>query len=360
VLAAAFSPDGTRVVTVSGGRTATVWNVSTGNPVGEPLKHAASVVSAMFSPDGRQVITASEDGTARVWNAASGVPAGTEMNQNARVVSAALDGSGAHLVMLSANYALLWDVEARRQISQRLDHREESGPPVFSTDGHVLITMPLNVAAADLRDVHHGLRVLGQLRHETNPVAAAASRTGLLLTASQDGTVHLWDIGRRVEVSVPLRHQARLRSAAISADGSRILVVEDGEGIAWTWDVLTGSASDAETLANAAEVIGGYFIDGSGELTEMPARIRQERLASLRERSERLTGGGSPAESFVRWLLSDPATRTVSPLSRIAVPDYIRVLLSEGESGRREAHRLFPGHAALAAARGSESGAAGR
>jgi hypothetical protein len=141
----------------------------------------------------------------------------------------------------------------------------------------------------------------------------------------------------------------------ITGDGSRILTVEGAEGTAWIWDVLTGTAADADVLAEAAEVVGGYFIDTGGELTEMPVAERQDRLAELRTRAGRATGGRSSVESFVNWLLSDPGARTVSPLSRIAVPGYISRLLSEGESGRREAQRLFPGHPAHAKTRGPGS-----
>ena len=63
VVSAAFSPDGTRVVTASGDmltasedRTARVWNIDgTGEPV--VLRgHEGSVRSAVFSPDGSQIV----------------------------------------------------------------------------------------------------------------------------------------------------------------------------------------------------------------------------------------------------------------------------------------------------------------
>jgi len=45
VWSAAFSPDGTRVVTTSGDQTARVWDAATGEPLSPPLSHQAAVVS---------------------------------------------------------------------------------------------------------------------------------------------------------------------------------------------------------------------------------------------------------------------------------------------------------------------------
>jgi WD40 repeat protein len=46
---------------------ARVWDASTGAPVSPPLEHQGSVNAAAFSPDGTRVVTASGDRTARVW-----------------------------------------------------------------------------------------------------------------------------------------------------------------------------------------------------------------------------------------------------------------------------------------------------
>ena len=58
VRSAAFSPDGTRVVTASIDETARVWDAATGKPLGEPMRHEGGVDSAAFSPDGTRVVTA--------------------------------------------------------------------------------------------------------------------------------------------------------------------------------------------------------------------------------------------------------------------------------------------------------------
>jgi WD40 repeat protein len=68
VVSAAFSPDGTRVITASHDHTARVWDTATGKPLTAPLEHHGWVLSAAFSPDGALVVTASDDHTARIWD----------------------------------------------------------------------------------------------------------------------------------------------------------------------------------------------------------------------------------------------------------------------------------------------------
>src|SRR5262245_43615178 len=57
VLRAAFSADGTRVVTASKDTTAVVSDARTGQKIAGPLSHQDSVVHATFSADGTGVVT---------------------------------------------------------------------------------------------------------------------------------------------------------------------------------------------------------------------------------------------------------------------------------------------------------------
>ena len=72
VTAAAFSPDGARIVTASNDKTARVWDAEKRQGAGNDSSHDGEVTAAAFSPDGTRIVTASYDNTARVWDAARG------------------------------------------------------------------------------------------------------------------------------------------------------------------------------------------------------------------------------------------------------------------------------------------------
>src|SRR5262249_40579925 len=52
----------------SGDRTARLWDVATGTPIGMPLPHNASVVAVAFSTAGDAALTKSEEGIVLHWD----------------------------------------------------------------------------------------------------------------------------------------------------------------------------------------------------------------------------------------------------------------------------------------------------
>ena len=69
VYSAAFSPDGSRIVTASWDKTARIWDAASAKEIAVLRGHDGVVNSAAFSPDGSRIVTASADNTARIWDA---------------------------------------------------------------------------------------------------------------------------------------------------------------------------------------------------------------------------------------------------------------------------------------------------
>jgi WD40 repeat protein len=64
---AAYSPDGTRIITASRDKTARIWDAHLGKQLAVLLGHGDAVAAAAYSPDGTRIVTASGDKTARIW-----------------------------------------------------------------------------------------------------------------------------------------------------------------------------------------------------------------------------------------------------------------------------------------------------
>jgi WD40 repeat protein len=192
---AVFGPGGATVAT-TGFRdgTARIWDASNGRLVHTLHTHQGSVVSAAFSPDGSTVVTAGGDGTARLWSTATGKRLHVLRGHTASLTGAVFSPAGTLLVTAGRdNDARLWDVRTGRD---RAVLRQFS--PVtaasFSPDGRWILTAGATTAIlwqtatgrlfAYLRG--HSLRVVPVIT-----ASFAPNGTGVL-TAGRDGTVRTY------------------------------------------------------------------------------------------------------------------------------------------------------------------------
>lgn len=109
VSAASFSPDGRRLLTVSG-TAVRLWDWKTGAPLVD-LNHAKAVTAASFALDGRLVVSSSRDGTARVWDVETG---------RERFVAKHQD-EVKHALLVASGKLLANTVIARAQIVERVE-----------------------------------------------------------------------------------------------------------------------------------------------------------------------------------------------------------------------------------------------
>ena len=268
VWGAAFSPDGTRVVTASHDKTARVWDVATGTPVTEPLVHQAEVETAAFSPDGTRVVTASADHTARIWNAATGKPL-VRLEHHGPVSRAAFSSDGTRVVTTSSDEtARVWDAATGTPVTEPLVHQGRVWSAAFSPDGTRVVTASWDKTAR-VWDAATGEPLTRPLAHQARVWGAAFSPDGTrVVTASDDKTARVWDAVTGNPLTRPLTHQAEVHSAAFSPDGTRV-VTASYDKTARVWDVATGNP--LTSLAHQAEVTSAAFSpDGTRVVTAGP------------------------------------------------------------------------------------------
>ena len=125
VNSAAFSPDGTRIVTASNDKTARLWDAKTGAALATLSGHTDTVWSAAFSPDGTRIVTASDDNTARLWDAKTGAALATLSGHTDTVNSAAFSPDGSRIVTASDDKtARLWDAKTGAALATLSGHTD--------------------------------------------------------------------------------------------------------------------------------------------------------------------------------------------------------------------------------------------
>jgi hypothetical protein len=274
---------------------------------------------------------------ARVWNVSTRALVGTSESHRAAVEAVRFSQDGGRVLSSSFSTSLMWDPRTGTSIG-RLRYLGAAVVPRFSTRGSEVVVTS-TTATPSLWDVRGEPEWRGALSKD-GVRSAAFSADGRLVTASEDGTIQFWNPRTQEKVGLALHHQGAAISAIFSGDGSRLLTLAD-DGVARIWDVPVGRPEDVPLLGEIADLISGHRVESASAVDHVEDRMN--RLALMREAALRDPAPDSTGASFRRWLFGDPATRTVSPLSRITVPEYVSRLVAEGASGRREVERLFPG-----------------
>jgi WD40 repeat protein len=181
----AFSPDGKRLVTA--GREVQLWDLQTGNRSQLLRGHDGQVHGAAWSRDGSLIATAGQDRTVRLWEVETGALLATLTGHAQRVSAVAFSPDGKWLAsaggeLRNPGEVRVWDVESRNLYRLLEGHTDRVAGVCFSPDGKRLASAGADQAIR-LWDVATGQEVLSLRGH----TCAVFSRDGQKLAGSDRG-----------------------------------------------------------------------------------------------------------------------------------------------------------------------------
>jgi WD40 repeat protein len=240
VQAAAFSPDGTHVVSASFDATARLWHASPAR-FGVPLEDLGTTLeAAAFSADAQSVAIATREDGVRLWNLRKSAPQGVLRSGSRMFQSAAFSSDASLVVAATTPYAEVWEASSGKIVTTLRTPSvvEAVTSPRFSADGARVVA-----ASATLARIWNAAtgQLLQELKGHTDAVNSAAFRAdgGQVVTTSRDRTARIWDVASGRSALTLSGHSDVVGDAAFNADGTRI-VTASWDHTARVWDSASG------------------------------------------------------------------------------------------------------------------------
>jgi WD40 repeat protein len=231
VVAAAVSPDGTKIATASADRTARIWSAPLGATPTILAGHTGGVRGVSFSPDGKLLLTASDDGTARLWDPS--VPSLAPLGSQTGAVGVVAYSPDGRLVLSAGadGTARLWRADGTT--SQVLRHAAQINAASLVSGGREVLTASDDGTAKLWRVSDGGL--IATYPHGA-PVRAALLVADGVVTAGADGVVKRWTRGGTLVWSQA--QGAPLTAAAVRGD---TVATGAADGTIRTWQERDGA-----------------------------------------------------------------------------------------------------------------------
>ncbi|WLQ35366.1 caspase family protein [Streptomyces castrisilvae] len=232
-----------------------VWDLSAGWPIGEPFTgHINTVVAvACTMLDGRPVVvTGSGDGTVRVWDVSAGRPIGEPFTgHTGGVVAVActmLDGRPVVVTGSGDGTVRVWDLTDGRLIGEPFTGHTGGVVAVACTmlDGRPVVVTGCSDGTVWVWDLTDGRPIGEPFTGHTNTVVAVACTMldgrPVAVTSSSDGTVRVWDLTDGRPIGEPFTGYINtvVAVACTMLDGRPVVVTGCSDGTVWVWDLTDG------------------------------------------------------------------------------------------------------------------------
>jgi len=265
VIAAQYSPDGTRILSTLDDKTLRIWDAATGSALFAPMQHADAILAAVWSADGKRIVSSSRDGKVHLWNAETGKPAREPFQSEHPITHLALSPNGETVLSSQQTYVYVWKTANGEVVSPKPYH-DDITALAFSDDGKYAL-IATNDDTADIVDPVtakrvHRLAVGNGVFH-----ASFSKDSRFALTASEDRTAQIWDANTGTAHGAAFKHAAAVADAVFSNDGKLVLTTSF-DHTARVWNAVTGQAVTASLIHSTPVSAGGFSADGALALTQ--------------------------------------------------------------------------------------------
>ena len=257
-----FSPSSRFLVTGSGDKALRLWDVIDGKECSQFHGHTSGIIQCLFSRDEKKIISTGNDHSLIVWDIETGKQIYEHTEDYLPIQTLSISRDNKFMLTGGADQFLtLWDFEMGEKIHQVKTSQKVIKSCKFSPDGkHVVYAGDSDLVICNIGN----LQVISTLASHSKQIKdfSFSPDGNLLLSASQDNSLRLWQIkvndhanndGKKIAITKSLFH------------GTGKNIITGGEnGDLIVWDVANGEIK--ETHSAHKKCVSDINLDISGKL----------------------------------------------------------------------------------------------
>ncbi|MCE7947438.1 MAG: WD40 repeat domain-containing protein [Chloroflexi bacterium CFX4] len=317
--------------------------------------HSEEVMQVAFSPDSTKLASVSLDRTVGLWDVESGERLETFEGVRSGFYSVAYSPDGKTIAAgtVDQNTIRLWDVETGRAGGILQGHRNFPNTLSFSADGKQLASGS-SEQSVRIWDVESGseLRLLDEIKARVNIVAYSPDGS-LLAVGGSGGNVLVYETGDYTVVQTLEMERANIGSLSFSPDGETLAVgaalkiflweVSTGKNLT-SFDAHRGSVISLVFSADGSQIISGAFdnairvfnANNTREVAQTRAEHARELLYTTFSADGRFSAYATSGDPFIRLVtLADGSTQLIDNTNTTSALTFSRdaSLLAASSSG---------------------------